>query len=395
METPDEIMSDSEYVLYSQSEAREAEIRSGMEMMREELKDMRSRCRSGQGDSLLHMTRDSDKARMRREDEAMMRRALQLARAGEGFTSPNPMVGAVVTARGRIIGEGWHRLYGAPHAEVNAIRSVAGSDRPLLKEATIYVTLEPCSHYGKTPPCARLIIDTGIPRVVTGAGDPNPLVAGRGIRMLREAGCEVTEGVLADECRELNRRFMTAQTLRRPYIQLKWAQSADGFMAGTDSNGAHFPLHLSNGMSLRAMHRQRALADAIMAGTDTVVIDNPRLSVRHFPGRDPLRVTFDSPRIPPGANILRSPHVLLDSATPLEENMRLLFGRHNVSSLMVEGGARLLQSFIDAGLYDEIRLETSTLTAGAGLPSPTFRRDGLRLTATESYGGNRVETFRR
>ena len=166
------------------------------------------------------MTGDSDKARMRREDEAMMRRALQLARAGEGFTSPNPMVGAVVTARGRIIGEGWHRLYGAPHAEVNAIRSVAGSDRPLLKEATIYVTLEPCSHYGKTPPCARLIIDTGIPRVVTGAGDPNPLVAGRGIRMLREAGCEVTEGVLADECRELNRRFMTAQTLRRPYIQL-------------------------------------------------------------------------------------------------------------------------------------------------------------------------------
>ena len=167
-----------------------------------------------------------------------MARALQLARGGEGFVSPNPMVGAVVTARGRIIGEGFHRAFGGPHAEVNAIASVAEADRHLLREATIYVTLEPCSHYGKTPPCARLIIDTGIPRVVTGAPDPNPKVSGRGIRMLREAGIDVTEGVMLKECLDINRRFMTAQRLRRPYIQLKWAQTADGFIAGLDEETA-------------------------------------------------------------------------------------------------------------------------------------------------------------
>ncbi|MDE6400059.1 MAG: bifunctional diaminohydroxyphosphoribosylaminopyrimidine deaminase/5-amino-6-(5-phosphoribosylamino)uracil reductase RibD, partial [Muribaculaceae bacterium] len=150
-------------------------------------------------------------------DNTYMRRALQLAHGGEGRVAPNPMVGAVVVARGRIIGEGFHRTFGGPHAEVNAIASVNETDRPLLKEATIYVTLEPCSHYGKTPPCARLIIDSGIPRVVTGAPDPNPLVAGRGIRMLREAGIEVTEGVLLKECLDINRRFMTAHTCGRPW----------------------------------------------------------------------------------------------------------------------------------------------------------------------------------
>ena len=153
-----------------------------------------------------------------------MKRALQLASGGEGRVAPNPMVGAVIVADGRIIGEGFHRTFGGPHAEVNAIRSVKEADRHLLKESTIYVTLEPCSHYGKTPPCAKLIVDTGIPHVVVGAPDPNPLVAGRGIRMLREAGIDVKENVLLEECLEINRRFMTAQTEKRPWILLKWAQ---------------------------------------------------------------------------------------------------------------------------------------------------------------------------
>ena len=164
-------------------------------------------------------------------DRVYMARALQLARAGRGHVSPNPMVGAViVSADGRIIGEGWHRRFGQGHAEVNAVASVAEADRPLLHSATIYVTLEPCSHYGKTPPCAKLLIDCGIGRVVIASGDPNPKVSGRGVAMLREAGIEVAEGLMADEARALNRPFMTAHTLRRPFVTLKWAQSADGFM---------------------------------------------------------------------------------------------------------------------------------------------------------------------
>ena len=188
-------------------------------------------------------------------EEKYMRRALQLARGGEGRVAPNPMVGAVVVANGRIIGEGFHRTYGGPHAEVNAIASVLPEDRELLSEATIYVTLEPCSHYGKTPPCAKLIIDTGIPHVVVGAPDPNPLVAGRGVRMMREAGIRVDEDVLKDECIALNKRFMTAHTSGRPWIQLKWAESADRRMAGVDEEGRPVPVRLSSLLSSVWMHR--------------------------------------------------------------------------------------------------------------------------------------------
>lgn len=324
-----------------------------------------------------------------------MRRALQLAANGEGFTSPNPMVGAVITARGRIIGEGWHRRFGGPHAEVNAIASVREEDRPLLREATIYVTLEPCSHYGKTPPCAKLIIDTGIPNVVVGAGDPNPKVCGRGIAMLREAGCRVKEGVLADECREANLRFMTAQMLRRPFIQLKWAQSADGFICGADENGQPMPVALSTQLSRVAMHRQRALADAIMVGTNTVITDNPSLTVRDYPGRNPLRVTFNSPRLPADAEMLKAHCILLDESISLEENLKALFSDHNVSSIMVEGGAQLLNSFIKEGLYDEIRRETSPKLLNSGTPAPPMPEMPLRRIEISRYGENIVERFRR
>lgn len=307
-------------------------------------------------------------------DHTYMRRALQLARGGEGRTAPNPMVGAVVVADGRIIGEGYHRTCGEGHAEVNAIASVSESDRRLLPESTIYVTLEPCSHYGKTPPCAKLIIESKIPRVVVGSSDPNPLVAGRGIRMLREAGVEVKEGVLKEECDELNRRFMTAFSTDRPWIQLKWAQSADGFMAALDNDGNPRPVKFSNPVSSVWMHRERAMAEAIIVGSNTLRIDNPRLDVRFWAGHNPRRVEI-------GHN----------------EDLNLLVRRlraEGVTSLMVEGGPTLLKSFIEAGLFDEIRVETAPLSLGKGLEAPTLP-DGLHIISRSTCRSNEISVFRR
>ncbi|MDE6637082.1 MAG: bifunctional diaminohydroxyphosphoribosylaminopyrimidine deaminase/5-amino-6-(5-phosphoribosylamino)uracil reductase RibD [Muribaculaceae bacterium] len=284
-------------------------------------------------------------------DTKYMKRALQLARLGEGLVSPNPMVGAViVAANGKIIGEGYHHRYGGPHAEVNAVNSVKDSDRHLLSDSTIYVTLEPCSHYGKTPPCAKLIIDTGIPRVAVGSADPFKEVSGRGIRMLRDAGVEVVEDVMREECDALNVRFLTAHRLGRPWIQLKWAQSADGFMAGIDKDGNPFPVKFSTPVSSVRMHRRRSMVDAIMVGKNTLDIDKPRLDCRYWPGRAPRRV---EPR------------------HDLEAQMRELY-KEGVTSLMVEGGPTLLQSFIDIGLYDDVKIETSEKKLGAGLPAPTL-----------------------
>lgn len=282
-------------------------------------------------------------------DIKYMERALQLARLGEGLVSPNPMVGAVIVdANGKIIGEGYHHRYGGPHAEVNAINSVKESDRHILSDSTIYVTLEPCSHYGKTPPCAKLIIDTGIPRVVVGSADPFKEVSGRGIKMLRDAGVEVEEDVLREECDALNVRFLTAHRLGRPWIQLKWAQSADGFMAGIDKDGKPYPVKFSTPVSSVWMHRRRSMVDAIMVGKNTLEIDHPRLDCRYWPGKAPRRVM---PR------------------HDLENQMRELY-REGVTSLMVEGGPTLLQSFIDLGLYDDLKIETAEKKLGEGLPSP-------------------------
>lgn len=305
-------------------------------------------------------------------DEMYMRRALLLARGGEGRVAPNPLVGAVVVARGRIIGEGYHRTFGGPHAEVNAIASVREADRHLLGESTIYVTLEPCSHFGKTPPCSRLIIETGIPRVVVGAPDPNPLVAGKGIRMLREAGVSVTEGVLLDECLEINRRFMTFQTLRRPWIQLKWAQSADGFMAATAPDGTTVPVRFSSPLSLVWMHRERANAEAIMVGANTVRTDRPRLDVRYWGGKNP--------------RIVECGHDLHAICRRLHDE--------GTGSLMVEGGAALLESFIREGLYDETRIETARIALGKGLRAP-LPPEGLTRVETYSCRGNTITFLRR
>ncbi len=285
-------------------------------------------------------------------DEKYMRRALELAAHGMGNTSPNPMVGAVIVdSAGRIIGEGYHRRCGEGHAEVNAVASVA--DKTALRDCTMYVTLEPCSHYGKTPPCARLIIDSGIPRVVVGAADPFREVAGRGIHMLREAGVEVTEGVLAAESRELNRRFMTAHECRRPFVTLKWAQSADGFMDSDRPCGK--PEQFSTLVNTMIVHRLRSLHDAILVGSGTAFADNPRLDCRLWPGRSPQPVVLDRRgRLDDDLLCMQKPIVLRDAT--VAEALSTLYGK-GITSVLVEGGAELLRAFIDANLWDEARVE--------------------------------------
>lgn len=308
-------------------------------------------------------------------DERYMARALQLARQGEGHVSPNPMVGAVIVARGRIIGEGFHRRYGEGHAEVNAIASVALADAPLLHESTVYVTLEPCSHYGKTPPCARLLIERGVRRVVVGTLDPFEKVAGRGVAMLREAGIEVLTGVLERECRHLNIRFITAHTRRSPWVMLKWAQDANGYMGDGEPR-----VTFSTPETLRLMHRERSRVDAIMVGARTVALDNPSLDTRYWSGRSPLRVVLDehlsimhvqpAPKLLTDGrptlvyNAIRSDtrgaveFVRLDNCHDLNAILADLYHR-GITSLMVEGGPTVLHAFIDANLDDRRRIETA------------------------------------
>lgn len=322
----------------------------------------------------------------------MMRRALQLARAGAGHVSPNPMVGAVITAPdGRIIGEGWHRRFGGPHAEVNAVRSVAEADKVLLSGSTIYVTLEPCSHYGKTPPCAKLLVETGFRRVVVACGDPNPKVAGRGIAMLREAGIEVEEGLLEDEARELNKTFMTAQTLRRPFVTLKWACSADGYMDCCRCDGEH-AYCFSTPITGQIVHRRRAMADGIAVGARTVLADSPRLDVRCVAGNNPRPVVFDRHGLLDG---LSSP--LLDRAIrvgdePLADALRRLYAADGISSILVEGGPSLLNSFISAGLWDEAYVEVAPVNL-----ADRGRAEAPVLTAepvsAKAAGSNMIYTY--
>ena len=302
-----------------------------------------------------------------------MRRALQLARNGEGRVSPNPMVGAVIVYNDRIIGEGFHANYGEAHAEVNAINSVKLEDRELLKDSTIYVTLEPCAHFGKTPPCANLIVKTGIPRVVIGSTDPNPKVAGKGIRILEDAGIEVVKGIMAKECNELNKRFLKAHTCDRPRIILKWAQSTDGFMAGKDNDGNSVPVKFSSPLSSVWMHRERANTDAILIGANTERIDKPQLNVRYWGGNSPKKLVAEG-------NI---------DVREYCRNLR----KDGITSLMVEGGPKLLESFIKNGLYDEIRVETSPLILGKGLKAPAIPED-LTLINSEKIRDNIISTYR-
>lgn len=308
--------------------------------------------------------------------ELYMRRALQLAANGRGFTSPNPMVGCVIVAHDRIIGEGYHRRCGGPHAEVWAMRSVSSASRTLLPDATVYVTLEPCSHFGKTPPCADMLVESGVGSVVIGCTDPNPKVAGRGIERLRKAGINVKVGVLEQDCIELNRPFMARLLMHRPYILLKWAQSADGYM-DSDRKQDEPPCAFSTSVSRLLMHRLRAGFDAIMVGAGTIFADNPTLTVRDIAGRQPRPVVVDRRgRVPAEAKVFSTPgaiylsaSVRMDlpasvtqvvvpahaSACDLVKVMKDL----DISSVMVEGGAELLNSFISTSLWDDARVEVA------------------------------------
>lgn len=281
-----------------------------------------------------------------------MNRALGLASNGELHASPNPMVGAVIVAPdGRIIGEGWHRRCGEGHAEVNAVASVSEADRPLLRRSTMFVTLEPCSHYGKTPPCAKLILDTGIPRIEVATVDPFARVSGRGIAMLREGGVDVRVGLLGDESRRLNRRFFGAHTRRRPWVTLKWAQSADGFIDGRDSE-SDSPAAISTPLTRAAVHRERALNQAIIVGAGTVIADNPSLTVRDYAGDSPRRFVLDRR----GRICERQGWTILSDPTP-EATLSRLYSDFGIISVLIEGGATLLNSFMEAALWDEARIE--------------------------------------
>lgn len=312
-------------------------------------------------------------------DERYMRRCLQLARNGMQNARPNPMVGAViVSGSGRIIGEGYHVRCGEGHAEVNAFRSVRPEDESLLPGSTIYVSLEPCAHYGRTPPCADLIVSKGVRRAVVGCVDPFAKVEGRGIEKLRQAGIEVTVGVLEEECRELNRRFITFNTHRRPYVMLKWAQSANGFI-----DSGFSPVSLSSPFTRMLVHKLRAENDAILVGRVTEERDRPGLDVRLWHGRNPMRIVLSS-RLP------FSPDEDL-SQPVIPQLMRWLHSR-GVQSLIVEGGARTLQGFISSGVYDEIRVETSPVSIADGTRAPALPT-GVRLVSAAGYDGNRIERF--
>ncbi len=295
-------------------------------------------------------------------DEKYMRRCLQLAANGIQGARPNPMVGAVIVARHRIIGEGYHVRCGEGHAEVNAFASVQPEDEPLLKDATIYVSLEPCSHYGKTPPCADLIIKKGVRRVVVGCIDPFAEVQGRGIQKLREAGIDVTVGILEKECQWLNRRFFTYHSKHRPYIILKWAQTANGFI---DDHG--HALTISNEHTQMRSHQLRAEEDAILVGHTTDLREHPQLTVRHWHGPNPKRVVLTHQR-------------------PLPQLINDLY-LQGIQSLIVEGGYKTHESFIHEGLYDEIRVETAPLCVTDGTPAPHLPAD-LKVYSKEEYAGN-------
>lgn len=322
---------------------------------------------------------------MKTKDEKYISRCIQLARNGLCNAAPNPMVGAVIVHNDRIIGEGYHIRCGEAHAEVNAIRAV--KDETLLKESTIYVSLEPCAHYGKTPPCADLIIRKGIPRVVIGCVDPFSQVAGRGIQKLREAGIDVTVGVLEQECRALIERFITFNTRQRPYITLKWAESADGFIDICRQGGK--PAILSTPLTSMYVHKQRAEHQAILVGRKTALLDNPSLTTRHWYGKNPLRLVVDwGLTLPPTLKLFDGSvptcvFTHLDKASTdavsyvqldFEQNIvpqitRYLYGQ-KIQSLLVEGGSRLLQAFLDSGYWDEIYIEHSHTVLYKGVKAP-------------------------
>ena len=348
---------------------------------------------------------------MKALDEFYMHRCLQLARCAAGSTSPNPQVGAVIVCDDRIIGEGYHIRAGEPHAEVNAVRSVKPADRRLLPQSTIYVTLEPCSHYGKTPPCCDLIIKEGIRRVVIGTTDNNECVNGEGIARMKKAGIDVVVGVLENDCYAINRPFFAYNRLARPTVTLKWAQTADGFIDVAREGGT--PLRISTPVSQVAVHKLRAMHDAVLVGTRTALLDNPSLNLRHWTGRAPLRLVIDRAGVLPvtlnlfdgllptvvytekavaekiGKNIEQ---IVLDFSKDVVPQILAHLHSLKVQSLLVEGGAKLLQSFINASLWDDARVEVNnSIVVGSGVPAPIISQSCL--SAKKICGGNDILLF--
>jgi len=343
------------------------------------------------------------------DDLKFMRRCLDLAIKAEGMTYPNPMVGAVVVNNGSIIGEGYHLKSGGPHAEVMAIESV--TDKSLLASSVIYVNLEPCSHYGKTPPCADLIISKGIPAVVAGTADTSPKVAGRGIAKLREAGCDVRVGIAEEECRWINRRFFTFQEKKRPYIILKWAQSSDGFIdVNRSSYGSSGPVWITGSPEKILVHRWRASEQAVLVGAATVRTDDPLLNVREWYGNNPVRLILSGsgslPEKPAMSSVIGSQVIftfypekvnqpgsvvvkLNNRESSASQVVEYLF-QWGIQSLFIEGGAKVLNHFILNGLWDEARIFYGRQKFTEGVRAP---ESGGKLFREQEFAGSTLRIF--
>lgn len=338
-----------------------------------------------------------------------MDRCLELALKGLGNTAPNPMVGCILVAEGRIIGQGYHREYGKAHAEVNAIQSV--KQRELLASSTLYVNLEPCAHHGKTPPCSDLIVETGIPRVVVGTLDPNELVAGRGISRLRDHGVEVYPGIREKECLELNRRFFTHHTKKRPYIILKWAETKDGFIDRERTPGSNGRINwITGSLERQLVHKWRSEEQAILVGTRTALTDDPELTARDWHGRQPLRLVIDRKgKLPGSAKLLDGStptvifsekadrqeenirQVLISTGTDLVEGILDFLYDNGIQSLIVEGGRKTLEGFIKHNLWDEARVFTGDQQFGGGIRAPRLEAE---VTEKHPVAGSILSIYR-
>ncbi|MFV9551331.1 bifunctional diaminohydroxyphosphoribosylaminopyrimidine deaminase/5-amino-6-(5-phosphoribosylamino)uracil reductase RibD [Algibacter sp. PT7-4] len=317
--------------------------------------------------------------------ETYIKRCLQIAKNGLGNTRPNPMVGSVIVYNNKIIGEGYTSAYGGNHAEVNAINAVLNKN--LLKKATIYVTLEPCSHYGKTPPCSDLIIKHKIPNIVIGCIDDNEQVAGKGIKKLKDAGCHVTVGVLENECKKHHKRFFTFHNKKRPYIILKWAESADGFIAPQHKNEQK-PVWITNTFSRQMVHKWRAEEQAILIGTNTALEDNPSLTTRDWTGQNPVRVVIDKEeKLPKELSIFnnKAKTILItknniDFYKPIAKQICNLLFNNNINSIIIEGGTKTIQTFINKNLWDEARVFKGKTAFATGIKAPTLNNKLISKT---------------
>jgi len=341
------------------------------------------------------------------KEEIYIKRCIELAEKGLGYTAPNPLVGCVIVHDDKIIGEGYHHEYGGPHAEVNAIDSVR--DKELLKSSVLYVNLEPCSHFGKTPPCADLIIKMQIPEVMIGTEDANIIVKGNGIKKLSDAGIKVKSGVLESLCLELNKRFFTFHQKKRPYVILKWATTCDGFIDMERKNGEIPRIKwITDEITRPLVHKWRSEEQSIMAGTNTILLDNPQLTTRFWRGKNPIRIVLDQKlRLPETLHVFDgNVKTIVFTGIPKEnknniEYITINFSKNiiqqicdelylrNIQSVIIEGGTILLQTFIDSGIWDEARVFTGSIEFGKGVKAPVlsanvneeirFEKDVLRI----------------